>query len=245
MGRALHFVLAGDLAAAEEALAEAARLDSSASDVYLALANVYRARGQIGRAIQIHQSLLLRPDLPLELHREALLGLALDFRTGGFLGRATASFQELLQVDPRNLQALRELERIQVEAGDWESAIRTRRAIGSREPHTPRVLAHLWTGLGRSCAQAGREADARRAFRRALGQDRGCAEAYLELGDQQLREDAPRRAIAHYRRTLELHPAIGLLAYPRLWRAHEKAGELAGFEAVLRERLERRRDDPR
>jgi lipopolysaccharide biosynthesis regulator YciM len=241
--RSLHLVLAGDLAAAEEALAEAARLDSSASEVYLALANVYRARGQIGRAIQIHQNLLLRPDLPAELRREALLGLALDFRAGGFLGRATASFEELLQVDPRNLQALRELERIQVESGYWEAAIRTRRKIGSRDPQGPRVLAHLWTGLGRAHLQEGREAEARRAFKRALGQDRHCAEAYLALGDQQLREDQPRQAIAHFRRTLDLHPAIGLLAYPRLWEAHEKAGDLGGFEALLRERLDRRRDD--
>ena len=46
---ALHFVLAGDLPAAEKALAEAARVDSSSSDVYLALANLYRLRGDIGR----------------------------------------------------------------------------------------------------------------------------------------------------------------------------------------------------
>ena len=90
---ALHLVLAGDLPAAEAQLAEAARLDSSSSDVYLALANLYRLRGDIGRAIQIHQNLLLRPDISDELRRESLLGLALDFRAGGFLKRATASFE--------------------------------------------------------------------------------------------------------------------------------------------------------
>jgi hypothetical protein len=40
------------------------------------------ARGEIGRAIRIHQNLLLRPDLPAALRHEAQVGLALDFRRG-------------------------------------------------------------------------------------------------------------------------------------------------------------------
>ena len=104
---ALQRVLAGDLAGAENALATAARLDSSSIDLYLALATVYRSRGAIGRAIQIHQNLLLRRELPAGLRREALLGLAFDFRAGGFLRRAVASFRELLEHEPRNEDALR------------------------------------------------------------------------------------------------------------------------------------------
>ena len=67
MRTALHLVLAGDLPAAEAALAEAARIDSSSSDVYMALANLYRARGEVGRAIHIHQNLLLQHGLPESL----------------------------------------------------------------------------------------------------------------------------------------------------------------------------------
>ena len=103
---ALSRVLAGDLEGAEVVLSEVARLDSSATDVYLALSQVYRARGEIGRAIQIHQSLMLRVELSPELRREALLGLARDFRAGGFLGRAQASLEELLEKSPRHLEAL-------------------------------------------------------------------------------------------------------------------------------------------
>jgi lipopolysaccharide biosynthesis regulator YciM len=236
---ALHRVLAGDLEAAEAALAEAVRLDSSSADVYLALANVYRARGEMGRAIRIHQNLLQRPDLPDAVRREAQLGLALDFRAGGFLARSIAAFRELLEADPDNLEALRELERIHVEAGDWEAAIGVRRRIGGRDPQSARVLGHLWTGLGRVRAQEGDEREARRMFRRALRSDRACADARLALADQSLRVGKPARAIAHAMRTLDHHPAIGSLAYPRLFEAHEAAGTLPALEARLRERLER------
>ncbi|MFQ5513131.1 MAG: tetratricopeptide repeat protein [Myxococcota bacterium] len=243
MRRALHHVLSGDLADAESALAAAVRADSASAEAYLPLANLYRARGEIGRAIQIHQNLLLRTDLDEALRHEALLGLALDFREGGFLRRAAAAFEELLEVEPRNLQALRELERLHVESGDWEGAIRVRRSIGRADPATPRVLAHLWTGLGRERAKAGRATEARQAFRRALGQDRRCAEAYLALGDEKLREGRTRKAIGLWRRALPLHPAIGNLIYPRLWEGYSVLDERTSFEALLHAQLEREPDD--
>jgi len=243
MRQALHLVLAGDLVAAEAALAEAARLDSSSSDVYLALANLYRARGEIGRAIQIHQNLLLRKELDPALRREALLGLALDFRAGGFLRRAASSFEELLEVDPDNQQALRELERIRVESGGWEEAIRIRRRIGRADPATPQILAHLWTGLGRERAKAGHEAEARKTFRRAFGHDKRCAEAYIALGDLKFRDGKIRKAIGLWRRALPLHSAVGGLLYPRLWEGYMSLEDLAGFEALLHERLGSEPDD--
>ena len=244
MRLALHYVLAGDLSAAELALAEAGRVDSSSSDVYMALANLYRARGDVGRAIQIHQNLLLRQDLPKELRAEALLGVALDFRSGGFLKRAASSFEELLELEPHNVQALRELERIRVEGGEWEEAIRIRKRIGSREPSTPSILAHLWTGLGRRRAAESNEGEARKAFRRALGHDRSCSEAYLALGDQCLRDGKPKRSISHWRRVLDLHPAVGLEAYPRLWDAFKSTDDLPGFETLLMQRIASAPEDP-
>jgi lipopolysaccharide biosynthesis regulator YciM len=240
---ALHLVLAGDLAGAEAALAEAARVDSSSSDVYLALANLYRLRGDIGRAIQIHQNLMLRSDLSSELRREALLGLALDFRAGGFHKRAAASFQELLEVEPDNLQALRALERIRIDSGDWQGALEVRAKIAGRDPASHKVTAHLWVGHGRSRATRGADAEARRAFKKALAQDPECAEAYLALGDQRMREQKWKKASALFGRALGLHAAIGTLLYPRLFEAHQKLADLPGLERILRERLDAAPDD--
>lgn len=240
---ALQLVLGSDLAGAERALTDAARRDSGAADVHLALANLLRARGDIARAIQIHQNLLLRPHLPEDIRREALLGLALDFRVGGFLQRSAAAFEDLLQLDPDNSRALEELERIHIDGGEWEQAIRIRKRIGRSDPRTPRVLGHLRVGLGRARLQEGREGEARSEFRRALREDRRCAEAYLALGDLHLRQGRPRRAVRLWRRTLDLHPAIGLLTYPRLWEVHVALGEIRRLEALLVDRVDARPDD--
>ena len=243
MRNALHLVLGGDLAGAEVALAEAARVDSSSADVYMALANLYRARGEIGRAIQIHQNVLLRPDLEPEVAREALLGLALDFRAGGFLRRAEASFDELLEVDSGNLRALREIERIKVETGDWEEAIRLRRRIGARDAASEAILAHLWTGRARALQREGDRTGGRRALRRALSHDGDCAEALIELGEISMRDGKPAKAAELWKRALPLHAALGRVLLVKLAAAYSAANQLHGFEQLLRERLEQDPDD--
>jgi lipopolysaccharide biosynthesis regulator YciM len=240
---ALQAVLAGDRVAAERALVEAARGDSDSIDVYLALASLYRARGEIGRAIQIHQNLLLRDDLPEGLRRECRESLALDFRAGGFLARAQAAFEEILELDPRNLRALVEVERLRIESGDFEGALRARRRIGGADPRTPRIQAHLFVGLGREHARAGREREASRCYRKAIARDPGCAEAYLALAEHFAAAGKPRRALDFLRRALPLHRAIGTLVWPKLFEAHQALADLGGFERTAREHLAEHPDD--
>jgi tetratricopeptide (TPR) repeat protein len=78
--KALRCVLEGELDTAEELLGRAVRIDSDQVDAYLSLARLYRLRGEIGRAIRVHQNLLLRTDIRSGQRDEALLGLAGDFR---------------------------------------------------------------------------------------------------------------------------------------------------------------------
>ncbi len=241
---ALKHVLAGDLASAEAVLAAAVREDSSSADLYLALANVYRRRGEIGRAIHVHQNLLLRPELCDELRREALLGLALDFRSGGFLKRATAAFLELLEELPGELQALRALESIYVEGGNWLEAIAVRKRIGSADPRTPTIRAHLWAGLMREYRARGQIGEARKAFRRAVAADRRCAEPYLVMGDIRMDEGKPKKAIDLWRRALPLESRAAGVLYIRLSRAFEVVSDADGFWRFMQERRAAAPDDP-
>src|SRR5574342_75812 len=95
LSAALLAVLARDFDRAEALLAETVRRDARAVEPYLALGRLYRVRGEIGRAIRIDQNLLLRSDLSREQTLLALADLAEDFRQGGFLQRAIASFEEV------------------------------------------------------------------------------------------------------------------------------------------------------
>ena len=89
----LNSMVAGQLDRAIGELAEAARLQPDALEIELILGNLYREKGQVGRAITIHQQLLQRPKLTRLEHAYILLCLGLDYKRGGFVDRAARGVQ--------------------------------------------------------------------------------------------------------------------------------------------------------
>ena len=57
----LNFLVGNQLDLAIEELGQAARLAPDALEIHMILGNLYREKGQVGRAVQIHQQLLQRP----------------------------------------------------------------------------------------------------------------------------------------------------------------------------------------
>jgi len=118
----LNYLVAGRVDLAIEELEKAARLDTAAFELRLVLGNLYREKGQVGRAIQEHQSLLQRPRLNRVEHANVLLCLGLDYRFGGFVDRAVAAFSDVLKLDPDNEAALINLEKLQEDQHQWHDA---------------------------------------------------------------------------------------------------------------------------
>jgi lipopolysaccharide biosynthesis regulator YciM len=242
--RALLAVLDRDLPRAERLLSDAVELDSEDADAYLALGRVYRLRGELGRAIRIHQGLLLRPELGARERRAALAELGADFRQGGFLRRAIASYEDVLAQDPGDRGALGALARLYRDARDFAAAIDAERRLARIEGRDSAGLeAELLVELAEVARAEGRAADARRALKRALARDRNCVRAWIALGDADAETGRLRRALAAWRRVPEIDRAAGPAVYPRLASALAAAGRAPEHEAWLRRQLEAAPDD--
>ncbi len=94
----LNFLVSNQIDLAIEELSQAARVDSDALEIHLILGNVHRERGQVARAIQVHQALLQKPTLTKIEHAYILLCLGLDFNRGGFVDRALEAFNEVIRI---------------------------------------------------------------------------------------------------------------------------------------------------
>ena len=104
-------------------------VDSETFETHLALGGLYRRRGEIERAIRIHQNLIIRPQLSAEQHNEALSELARDYLSAGLLDRAERLFQELSATDDYKQHALQQLTEIYEQEKDWDKALETRREL--------------------------------------------------------------------------------------------------------------------
>lgn len=138
--KGLNFLLNEQPDRAIDAFVEVAKLDSETTELHFALGSLFRRRGEMERAIRVHQSLLSRSDLPVAEREHAQHELAHDFLKAGMLDRAEAAFEQLK--DTRYaLPALRSLIRIYESEHDWPRAIEAVKTLqGLVDEPAPQII---------------------------------------------------------------------------------------------------------
>ncbi|MFQ5790920.1 MAG: hypothetical protein ACE5JI_10645, partial [Acidobacteriota bacterium] len=185
----LDYLASGQIDPAVTELTRAAQDDTEAMEIYLILGNLFRQKGQVERAIQIHQSILHRPGLTARERAHALLCLGLDFKRAGFRNRALETLEEVRRLDSGNTYALEHLRKIHEEEHDWQKALAVHqqsRATGGSVDAT--LAAFLHDQIGQSTLLASNEGLAARSFEAAIECDRRLSPAYLHLGDLRARQ---------------------------------------------------------
>ena len=230
----LNFLVSNQLDLAIEELTKAAKLHPDTLDIHLILGNLYREKGQVSKAIQVHQSLLQRPRLTRLQHAYVLFSLGLDFKRGGFVDRAFEAFSEVVKLDSGNRYALLNLEKLHEEQHQWREAqvLRQRMDEATADPEGPEdqaIVAFLENELGLQAMRGGALEQATRHFETAIDLNRQTVPAYLNLGDVQLRMGLTARAIATWTEMLKVTPERSYLAFGRLEAAYSDNGTPARF----------------
>lgn len=93
-------------------------------EVQLTLGNLFRRRGEVDHAIELHEGLMALPDLPAALRDEAAFELAEDYQQAGLMDRAEEHWQVLAAGrGPRAAAAAQELLTLAEQGRDWAQAI--------------------------------------------------------------------------------------------------------------------------
>lgn len=213
-------------------------MDSSGIEPFLALARLYRMRGEVGRAIRIHQNLLLRDDLAA--HRiNVLLDLAADYRQGGFLRRAIATYEEVLGRESKNRKALENLVHLLAEVREFPRAIDLARKLAHLDGNKSGAAeAELYVAMAETARAEGRIDDARKAAKQALRNNRESARAWILLGEIEAERGRNKAAFAAWKRVPRIDRAAGPQVYPQIEAATASLGKPAEYDKLLREVLE-------
>jgi lipopolysaccharide assembly protein B len=228
----LYYLSAGQIELAISELGKVVRDDPDALEVLQVLGNLLREAGQVERAVQVHQGLLSRDDLPRPERVHALACLGMDFRKAGFLDRATRAFHEVLEADAKNIHALIGLQKLHEEQHEWREAYDIQARLSRlRKTDDGLVLGHLQAEMGREALAVGDREGAEKAFRAALALDRRVMSAHLGLADLQEARD-PWRAIHVLEDAVASVPERGHLVFERLARLYAACGEPSRFVAL-------------
>jgi lipopolysaccharide assembly protein B len=243
----LNFLVDNQVDQAIDELTQATSTDTDALEIQMILGNLYRQKGQVGRAINVHQKLLQRPNLTKLEHAYVLLCLGLDFRHGGFVDRALEAFEEVVRLDPDNRYALVNLQKLYEEQQQWADAARVRGQIARRDAGRREddqlILAFLRNQVGTTQAREGQTAAAAATFREAIDIDARTAPAYLNLGDMHAREQRLPEAIAAWERLVEAVPERAYLVFERLEQSYRAAGAPARFVTLCQDLIARNPQD--
>jgi lipopolysaccharide assembly protein B len=235
----LNFLVANQIDLAIEELSRAASLDADALEVHMILGNLYREKGQVGKAIAAHQGLLQRPRLSKLEHAYVLLCLGLDYKRGGFVDRALEAFNEVLRLDPKNEYALLNLQKLHEEQHQWTEAYDTRQrlstlAANDARPQSQAILAFLENEIGLEAIRRKDHVEAIRRFEAAIDLDARAVPAYLNLGDVKVAQGNEREAAAIWEKVIEVAPDRAYLTFDRLEALAIRTGNADRFTRLCR-----------
>src|SRR5262245_43180100 len=240
----LNFLVANQIDLAIEELSRAASVDPDALEVHMILGNLYREKGQVGKAITVHQSLLQRPKLSKLEHAYVLLCLGLDYKRGGFVERALEAFNEVLRLDARNEHALLNLQKLHEEQHQWIEAYDTRQRLaklsgdGGGQPQNQAILAFLENEIGLEAMRRKDYTEAIRRFEGAIDLDAQAVPAYLNLGDVRVIQGDERAAAEVWEKLIDVARDRAYLAFDRLEALAIRTGSPERFTRLCRRLIE-------
>lgn len=236
--KGLNFLLNEQPDKAIDAFIEIVKLDPETIDLHFALGNLFRRRGEIERAIRVHQNLLARPDLPLEHQVHSQYELGQDYLKAGLLDRAEETFNLLVDTQ-YGAQARRALLEIYQREKEWMRAIEAARALqesgaGARQ----KEIAQFYCELAQDELVHTHPDAALAMLEKALAADRHNVRATILVGDVHLARGDVEAALQVWRRVEQQSvPHLALVAqrlmdgYRSVGRAQEGVNLLKNYLA--------------
>lgn len=205
--KGLNYVLNEEQDKAIDIFIRMLEVDSNTVETHLALGNLFRRRGEVDRAIRIHQNLIARPALNEEQRSLALMELGLDYMRSGLLDRAESLFTELAGIQGYSVQANTELLNIYQQEKDWLEAVNTARQLQKiTGDNLSAQIAQFYCELAEENTAAGELREARDYIRKALSIDPGCVRASLLEAENAYNDGRIKQAIKSYRRVEKQDP---------------------------------------
>ncbi len=234
--KGMNYLLNEEPDKAVEVFVRLMEVDNETVDTHLALGTLFRRRGEVERAIRIHQNLIARPNLNRSYKEHAVFELAQDYLKAGVLDRAETLLQDLRGAARFRSQALRLLMQIYEQEKDWEGAARIAQELQPAEDAGIRVaLAHYYCELAESAYASNDKRLAKDYLQSARIVDWTCVRSSILEGRYAFMQADYRNAIRAYRRVLEQDPRFVVEIIEPIHQCYNRLGDFKGETTFLKE----------
>lgn len=223
--RGLNYLLEERPDKAIDVFLKLAEVDGETAETHLALGSLFRRRGEVDRAIRIHQSLVARANLGKEQRADALFELGQDYMRAGLFDRAEGLFGELVETKLHCARALAGLREIYQQEKDWGRCLEVAEQLQALtgEP-THAEMAHYHCELAREAMKTGDEQAAAKHLRAAQVADRQCVRATMLQAQMAMARGDAQAGATLYQQVAAQRPQFLPEILPALLDAYQQCG---------------------
>ncbi|MCP3679463.1 MAG: lipopolysaccharide assembly protein LapB [Gammaproteobacteria bacterium] len=201
---------------------------------HLILGNLFSRRGEMNRAVHIHENLASGPNLNQEERSQGLLALARDYLAAGLLDHAERLFKDLIAMQLHVETSLCCLLDIYQQEKSWLQAIDTAKQLAYKgSSPMSQEIAHYYCELAECSIEEGASDQGAYYLKKALNHDWQCARASLLLGHLEYASGRHKHAISLYKRVRTQNPAFISEALIPLAEAYQSLNEEEMFEFYI------------
>ncbi len=236
--RGLNLVLNRQTDEALELFVRMAEVDDDTLETHFALGHLFRRRGEVDRAIRVHQNLLARPSLTEAQKHQALFALGEDYLGAGLFDRAEKLFQQLQDSPTYRREALEHLLGIYERESEWSNAIEIRRRLEAIDGITDSDrIAHYYCELAEQARRRGDLEQSRRYLKESMrGKTRTMRGAMIRAAIAQKEGDYA-GAVQLYEQVLERDSRLMAEVLPELHECCLQTKDPDGLDALLARQL--------
>lgn len=218
---------------------EAMVVDNDTVDTHLALGSLVRRRGEVDKAIRIHQNLLARPVLSSSHRIQTELELARDYLVAGLLGRAENLLIEVARKGGSQLTVARQLLlEIYQRESDWDQAVVVGRELARQDRSVRTQLAHFQCELAEIALGKGDLRGARVELGKGADFDSGCARINLVGAKVEFEAKRYREVKRLLRKARSLDAALAVDSLTIYRTASDELDDEKGYISYLNECLQ-------
>ena len=230
----LNFLLSNQKDKAVDLFLDMLKEDEGTLEAHLTLGNLFRSRGEIDRAIRIHQALLESSSLTFEQRLLAIQQLGRDYMGAGLYDRAEEMFLQLIDEEDFQQSALQQLIIIYQSTSEWINAINIATKLVKLGNEKYKIyIAQFYCELA-SLAIANDDLDkAYNLLQKSSAADPNCARTSLMLGRILIVQNRTEEAIESLKQILQQDKAFIGEALPLLNECYNKLNKQEEFKQFL------------
>ena len=235
----VNFLLSNQQDKAVDLFLDMLKEDTGTVEAHLTLGNLFRSRGEVDRAIRIHQSLMESASLTYDQRLLAVQQLGRDYMAAGLYDRAEDMFKQLVDETDFRLGALQQLLQIYQATSDWQSAIEVAERLGKLGKEKNRgEIANFWCELALQQMAANDLDKAMALLRKGAAADRNSARVSIMMGRVWMEKGDYAKAVESLERVIDQDKELVGETLEMLQTCYQQLGKTDEWEVFLRRCVE-------